>query len=104
MPRAQLTVDPHFAVGTVNRQLFASFVEHLGRCVYDGIYEPSDPLSDKVGSRTDVLELVRELGVSTIRYPGGNFVSGFRWEDAIGPRAHASRACNCCLTTTGTIS
>ena len=86
MPQAQLTVDPHFAVGTVNRRLFGSFVEHLGRCVYDGIYEPSHPLSDNDGFRTDVLELVRELGVSTIRYPGGNFVSGFRWEDAIGPR------------------
>jgi alpha-N-arabinofuranosidase len=77
MPQAQLTVDPHFAVGTVNRRLFGSFVEHLGRCVYDGIYEPSHPLSDNDGFRTDVLELVRELGVSTIRYPGGNFVSGF---------------------------
>ena len=82
----QLTVDPHFAAGTVNRRLFGTFVEHLGRCVYDGIYEPSHPLSDNDGFRTDVLELVRELGVSTIRYPGGNFVSGFRWEDAIGPR------------------
>ena len=85
MPQAQLTVDPNFAVGTVNRRLFGSFVEHLGRCVYDGIYEPSHPLSDNDGFRTDVLELVRELGVATIRYQGGNFVSGFRWEDAIGP-------------------
>jgi alpha-L-arabinofuranosidase len=86
MPHAQLTVDPHFAVGGVNRRFFGSFVEHLGRCVYDGIYEPSHPLSDNDGFRTDVLELVCELGVSTIRYPAGNFVSGFRWEDAIGPR------------------
>ena len=62
MPQAQLTVDPHFAVGTVNRRLFGSFVEHLGRCVYDGIYEPSHPLSDNDGFRTDVLELVRDLG------------------------------------------
>jgi alpha-L-arabinofuranosidase len=86
MPQAQLTVDPHFAVRRVNRRLFGSFVEHLGRCVYDGIYEPSHPLSDNDGFRTDVLELVCELGVSTIRYPAGNFVSGFRWADAIGPR------------------
>jgi hypothetical protein len=57
MPQAQLTVDLHFAVGTVNRRLFGSFVEHLGRSVYDGIYEPNDPLSDNDGFRTDVLEL-----------------------------------------------
>ncbi|HEY5820567.1 MAG TPA: alpha-N-arabinofuranosidase [Propionibacteriaceae bacterium] len=87
MPAAHLTLDPHFTVGTVNRRLFGSFVEHLGRCVYDGIYEPGHPTADTEGFRTDVIELVRELGVSAIRYPGGNFVSGFRWEDAVGPRA-----------------
>jgi alpha-N-arabinofuranosidase len=86
MPQAQLTLDPHFTVGVVNRRLFGSFVEHLGRCVYDGIYEPAHPTADAQGFREDVLELVRELGVSTIRYPGGNFVSGFRWEDAVGPK------------------
>jgi alpha-L-arabinofuranosidase len=86
MPNAALTLDPHFTVGTVNRRLFGSFVEHLGRCVYDGIYEPGHPAADAQGFREDVLELVRELGVSTIRYPGGNFVSGFRWEDAVGPK------------------
>jgi alpha-N-arabinofuranosidase len=84
MPQALLTVDPHFTIGTVNRRLFGAFVEHLGRCVYTGIYEPNHPLADEDGFRTDVLELARELGVTTIRYPGGNFVSGFRWEDAIG--------------------
>ena len=87
MPEAHLTLDPHFTVGVVNRRLFGSFVEHLGRCVYDGIYEPGHVTADADGFREDVLELVRELGVSTIRYPGGNFVSGFRWEDAIGPKA-----------------
>ncbi|MDP9026562.1 MAG: alpha-N-arabinofuranosidase [Actinomycetota bacterium] len=87
MPHAALTLDPHFTVGAVNRRLFGSFVEHLGRCVYDGIYEPTHPTADESGFREDVLELVRELGVSTIRYPGGNFVSGFRWEDSIGPKA-----------------
>jgi alpha-L-arabinofuranosidase len=86
MPQARLTLDPHFTVGLVNRRLFGSFVEHLGRGIYDGIYEPTHPAADPQGFRTDVLELVRELGVSTIRYPGGNFVSGFRWEDAIGPK------------------
>jgi alpha-N-arabinofuranosidase len=86
MPSASLTLDPHFTVGTVQRRLFGSFVEHLGRCVYDGIYEPGHPTADADGFRADVVELVRELGVSTIRYPGGNFVSGFRWEDAVGPK------------------
>jgi alpha-N-arabinofuranosidase len=86
MTPARLTLDPHFAVGPVNRRLFGSFVEHLGRCVYDGIYEPGHPAADEHGFRTDVIDLVRELGVSAIRYPGGNFVSGYRWEDGVGPR------------------
>ena len=84
MPRAHLTLDPHFTVGPVNRRVFGSFVEHLGRCVYDGIYEPGHPTADDAGFRSDVVDLVRELGVTTIRYPGGNFVSGFRWEDSVG--------------------
>ncbi|MEA9985040.1 alpha-N-arabinofuranosidase [Subtercola sp. RTI3] len=87
MPRAHLTLDPHFTVGRINRRIFGSFIEHLGRCVYDGIYEPGHPTADSNGFREDVIELVRELGVSTIRYPGGNFVSGFRWEDSVGPRS-----------------
>ncbi|WJL96542.1 alpha-N-arabinofuranosidase [Microbacterium sp. ET2] len=91
MIRAHLTIDPHFTVGPVNRRLFGSFVEHLGRCVYDGIYEPGHPSADEEGFRTDVIDLVRELGVSTIRYPGGNFVSGYRWEDGVGPRAERPR-------------
>jgi alpha-L-arabinofuranosidase len=88
---ARLTVDPHFEVGAINRRLFGSFVEHLGRCVYDGLYEPGHPTADAEGFRQDVIDLVRELGVSTIRYPGGNFVSGFRWEDSVGPRAERPR-------------
>lgn len=83
----ELTIDRSACVGPVRRRLFGSFVEHLGRCVYDGIYEPGHPTADEDGFRGDVLELVRELGVSTVRYPGGNFVSGYRWEDGVGPRA-----------------
>jgi alpha-N-arabinofuranosidase len=83
---ARLTLDPHFTVGAINRRLFGSFVEHLGRCVYDGIYEPGHVTADSEGFREDVIALVKELGVSAIRYPGGNFVSGFRWEDSVGPR------------------
>ncbi|MBF8190195.1 alpha-N-arabinofuranosidase [Nonomuraea sp. K274] len=85
MPQAQLTVDRDFAIGPVNRRLFGSFVEHMGRCVYTGIYEPGHPAADENGFRTDVLELAREMGVSVVRYPGGNFVSGYRWEDGVGP-------------------
>jgi alpha-N-arabinofuranosidase len=87
MPQASLTINPQFTVGAVDRRLFGSFVEHLGRSVYDGIYEPGHETADEEGFRGDVLELVRELGVSTIRYPGGNFVSGFKWEDSVGPVA-----------------
>ncbi|MER5181261.1 alpha-N-arabinofuranosidase [Streptomyces sp. NPDC002896] len=82
---ARFTLDPAFAVGDVNPRLFGSFVEHLGRCVYTGIYEPGHPTADEAGLRTDVLELIRELGVTAVRYPGGNFVSGYKWEDSVGP-------------------
>ncbi|MGW0468534.1 arabinosylfuranosidase ArfA [Streptomyces sp. NPDC003027] len=82
---ARFTLDPAFTVGEVNPRLFGSFVEHLGRCVYTGVFEPGHPTADETGLRTDVLDLVRELGVTAIRYPGGNFVSGYRWEDSVGP-------------------
>ncbi|MFI5660564.1 alpha-N-arabinofuranosidase [Streptomyces sp. NPDC051684] len=85
MRTARFTLDPAFTVGTVDPRLFGSFVEHLGRCVYTGIHEPGHEHADESGLRTDVLELVRELGVTTIRYPGGNFVSGYKWEDSVGP-------------------
>jgi alpha-N-arabinofuranosidase len=91
MLNARITVNPRQTIGAVNRRLFGSFVEHLGRSVYDGIYEPGHPNADADGFRTDVIELVKELGVSAIRYPGGNFVSGFRWEDSVGPVADRPR-------------
>ncbi|TPF96058.1 alpha-L-arabinofuranosidase [Bifidobacterium sp. UTCIF-39] len=83
---AAIAINPAFAVAPVNNRLFGSFVEHLGRCVYTGIYEPGHPTADEHGFRQDVIDLVRELGVTTVRYPGGNFVSGYRWEDGVGPR------------------
>ena len=85
MRSAVLTVDPVFTIGPVRRRTFGSFVEHLGRCVYTGIHDPAHPTADADGFRGDVLELARELGVTTVRYPGGNFVSGYRWEDGVGP-------------------
>src|SRR3954468_6040614 len=82
-----MVVDPDFAIGPVDRRLFGTFVEHMGRCVYTGIFEPGHPQADEQGFRQDVLDLVRELGPSIVRYPGGNFVSGYRWEDGVGPVA-----------------
>ncbi|WP_309065647.1 arabinosylfuranosidase ArfA [Microbacterium sp.] len=86
MTKARISIDREAVVAPINRRIFGSFVEHLGRCVYDGIYEPGHPTANEDGFRMDVVELVRELGSTTIRYPGGNFVSGFRWEDSVGPR------------------
>jgi alpha-N-arabinofuranosidase len=80
-----VTVDPTFIVAAVPRRLFGSFVEHMGRCVYGGIFEPGHAESDVDGQRMDVLKLTREMGVTLVRYPGGNFVSGYRWEDGVGP-------------------
>jgi alpha-N-arabinofuranosidase len=81
----RITADVADAVGPVPRRLFGSFVEHLGRAVYTGIHEPGHPTADERGFRGDVLELVRELGPTVVRYPGGNFVSAYRWEDGVGP-------------------
>src|ERR1041384_3734234 len=91
MLTSRATLDPTARVAPIDRRLFGSFVEHMGRCVYGGLYEPGDPAADADGFRGDVLALVRELGVSIVRYPGGNFVSGYRWEDGVGPRADRPR-------------
>jgi len=85
MGRTQAVLDSSSSIGTIDRRIFGSFVEHLGRCVYTGIFEPDHPQADANGFRRDVLDLVRELGVTVIRYPGGNFVSSYRWEDGVGP-------------------
>ena len=75
------------AIGETDPRLFGAFVEHLGRCVYGGIFEPGHPTADSHGFRQDVLALVRELAPTIMRYPGGNFVSGYNWEDGVGPVA-----------------
>ena len=85
MRQASVLLDRDFAIGTTDRRLFGAFVEHLGRCIYGGIYEPGHPTADERGFRRDVLDLVRELGPTIMRYPGGNFVSGYNWEDGVGP-------------------
>src|SRR5688572_544779 len=88
---ARIVVDADFRVGEVDPRLFGSFIEHLGRAIYGGIYEPEHPTADDLGFRRDVLDLVRETGVPFIRYPGGNFVSGYNWEDGVGPVAERPR-------------
>ncbi|HEX7471963.1 MAG TPA: alpha-N-arabinofuranosidase [Candidatus Limnocylindrales bacterium] len=87
MPDARAVIDPTLTIGEVDDRLFGSFVEHMGRAIYGGIYEPGHPTADPDGWRRDVVALVRELGVTLVRYPGGNFVSGYDWEDGVGPRA-----------------
>lgn len=84
--KAQLVANKHFPIGTIDRRIYGSFIEHLGRAVYGGIYEPKHPEADENGFRKDVLELVRKLNVPIVRYPGGNFVSGYHWEDGTGPK------------------
>ena len=86
MKKAKLIMDRDFAIGKIDPRIYGSFIEHLGRAVYGGIYEPGHPTADENGFRRDVIEMVRRLGVPVVRYPGGNFVSGFNWEDSIGPR------------------
>ncbi len=83
---ARVYVDTRRVVAPLDRNLFGSFLEVLGRAIYDGIYDPGSKLSDSNGFRTDVLNEVRKLGVPIIRYPGGNFVSGYHWLDGVGPK------------------
>jgi len=83
---ARMTLDRDFRIAEIDPRIYGSFIEHLGRAVYGGIYEPGHPEADERGFRQDVLRLVRELGVPIVRYPGGNFVSGYNWEDGIGPK------------------
>ncbi len=85
MKYAKLTLCPAYKVGRIDNRIYGSFIEHLGRAVYGGIYEPGHPAADADGFRTDVNALIKELGVPLVRYPGGNFVSGYNWEDGIGP-------------------
>src|SRR5271156_4178186 len=86
MLTSRIIVDRDFVVSPLDRRIFGTFVEHMGRCVYGGIYEPGHPTADANGFRQDVLALTRELGATTIRYPGGNFLSGYNWEDGVGPK------------------
>ncbi len=89
--KAKLTIDKDHQIGNIDRRIYGSFIEHLGRAVYGGIYEPTNNNADECGFRRDVLDMVRELNVPIVRYPGGNFVSGYNWEDGIGDKSKRPR-------------
>jgi len=86
-PQARIKIDTDRPIGEVHPNLFGNFAEHLGRCIYGGIYEEGSPLSDAKGYRKDVAAATKELGVSVLRWPGGNFASGYNWKDGIGPKS-----------------
>src|SRR5450631_4764902 len=83
---ARIYVDSRRTIGALDRNLFGSFLENLGRAIYEGIYDPASPLSDSNGLRKDLMDQIRKLGVPIVRYPGGNFVSGYNWLDGVGPK------------------
>lgn len=91
MLKANVINNVNFKKGDISPALYGSFVEHMGRVVYSGIYEPGHPQADANGFRRDVLEKVKDMGVTCIRYPGGNFVSNYDWRDGVGPKEERPR-------------
>lgn len=91
MSDAHVILDKDYRIDEIDPRLFGGFAEHIGRHIYEGIYEPGHPSADEHGFRTDVINLVRELNMPVMRYPGGNFVSGYNWEDGVGPREQRPR-------------
>jgi alpha-N-arabinofuranosidase len=89
--KAKMIVDKDFTISNIDSRIYGSFIEHLGRAVYGGMYEPGHPLADEQGFRKDVIDLVKELNVPIVRYPGGNMVSGYNWEDGVGPKSERPR-------------
>jgi len=81
----EIRIDPERVIGDISPNIFGGFAEHLGRCIYGGIYEPDSPLADTDGIRNDVLVALKRLRLPVIRYPGGNFASNYRWMDGVGP-------------------
>ncbi|SFB05737.1 alpha-N-arabinofuranosidase [Cohnella sp. OV330] len=100
--RSHMLIDKHFAISAVDPRMYGSFIEHLGRAVYGGIYEPGHPTADENGFRRDALEAIRALQVPIVRYPGGNFVSGYNWEDGVGPKSERKQKLELAWWTTET--
>ena len=86
MNQTTINVHTRFQIAPVDPRLFGGFLEHLGRAVYEGVFEPGSTHADADGYRSDVLEALRPLNMTAMRYPGGNFVSGYHWQDGVGPR------------------
>jgi alpha-N-arabinofuranosidase len=100
--RSRMLVDKNFTISPVDPRLYGSFIEHLGRAVYGGIYDPGHPTADENGFRQDAIEAIKALQVPIIRYPGGNFVSGYNWEDGVGPKSERKRLLELAWWTTET--
>ncbi len=88
---SRIYIDTNRVISEISPLLFSGFAEHMGRCIYEGIYEPASPHADENGLRTDVMDALRDLNFRAMRYPGGNFLSGYRWEDGIGPKDQRPR-------------
>jgi len=86
MKKTQIALHTKFQIGPVDPRIFGGFLEHMGRAVYEGVYDPESSHADASGCRTDVLGALKQLDMTTMRYPGGNFASGYHWQDGIGPQ------------------
>lgn len=86
MKTTKIICNKKFIIGEIDPRLYGSFLEHMGRVIYSGVYEPENERSDEEGFRRDVIERVKKMNVTTVRYPGGNFVSAYHWEDGVGPK------------------
>ena len=86
METTKVVCNKEFQIDRVDSRLFGSFLEHMGRVIYSGIYEPDNKNADEDGFRPDVIDRVKEMNVTTVRYPGGNFVSAYHWEDGVGAK------------------
>lgn len=82
--KASITISKNNSISRIDNRVFGSFIEHMGRAVYGGIYEPEHRTADDMGFRLDVMDMIKKLNVQVVRYPGGNFVSGYNWEDGTG--------------------
>ncbi len=100
MKNSKITISKDYQIAKIDNRIFGSFIEHLGRAVYGGIYEPGHPAADENGFRRDVIDLIRQIDVPIVRYPGGNFVSGYRWEDGVGPVENRPRRLELAWSTT----
>ncbi|KAI9761953.1 MAG: hypothetical protein M4579_000736 [Chaenotheca gracillima] len=89
--KSSIGVDTSRCLSKINPNIYGGFTEHMGRCIYGGIYDPGNPLSDENGFRKDVLQALREIKVPVVRYPGGNFTATYHWEEGVGPKESRPR-------------